>query len=115
MTTCIGQLVGFLGSELQSSGPCDIDFLIKLGPNNYLKVSNVDRSEPRGFYGHSKLTNFWAFWHLLYATLTPPLGVDMRSKKINGHHIVRQNLMENPKKNNRFAPRELLFWTKYGS
>ena len=63
MTTCTGQLVGFLGSELQSSGPCHIDFLIKLGPNNYLKVSNVDRSEPRGFYGHSKLTNFWTFWH----------------------------------------------------
>ena len=36
--------------------------------------------------------------NVLYATLTPPLGVDMRSKKINGHHIVRQNLMENPKK-----------------
>jgi hypothetical protein len=28
-----------------------------------LKVANVDRSESRGFYGHSKLTNFWAFWH----------------------------------------------------
>ena len=63
MTTCTGQLVEFLGSELQSSGPCHIIFLIKLGPNNYLKVSNVDRSESRGFYGHSKLTNFWAFWH----------------------------------------------------
>ena len=36
--------------------------------------------------------------NVLYATLTPPLGVDMRSKKINGHHTVRQNLMENPKK-----------------
>jgi hypothetical protein len=35
---------------------------------------------------------------VLYATLTPLLGVDMRSKKINGHHIVRQNLMKNPKK-----------------
>ena len=63
MATCTSQLVGFLGSVLQSSGPCHIVFLIKLGPNNYLKVSNVDRSEPRGFYGHSKLTNFWAFWH----------------------------------------------------
>ena len=63
MTTCTGQLVGFLGREFQSSGPCHIDFLIKLGPNNYLKVTNVDRSEPRGFYRHSKLTNFWAFWH----------------------------------------------------
>ena len=63
MTTCTGQLVEFVGSEVQSSGPCHIVFLIKLGPNNYLKVSNVDRSEPRGFYGHSKLTNFWTFWH----------------------------------------------------
>ena len=34
---------------------------------------------------------------VLYETLTPLLWVDMRSKKINGHHIVRQNLMENPK------------------
>ena len=48
---------------MQSSGPCHIIFLIKLGPNNHLKVSNVDRSEPRGFYGHSKLTSFWTFWH----------------------------------------------------
>ncbi len=63
MATCTSQLVEFVGSELQSSGPCNIDFLIKIGPNNYLKVSNVDRSELRGFYGHSKLTNFWAFWH----------------------------------------------------
>ena len=63
MATCTSQLVEFVGSELQSSGPCLIVFLIKLGPNNYLKVSNVDRSEPRGFYGHSKLTNFWTFWH----------------------------------------------------
>ncbi len=65
MATCTGQLVGFLGREFQSSGPCHIDFLIKLGPINYLKVSNVDRSELRGFYGHSKLTNFWAFWSFL--------------------------------------------------
>jgi hypothetical protein len=36
--------------------------------------------------------------NVLYATLTPHLGVERRSKKINGHHIVRQNLMENPKK-----------------
>ncbi len=64
MTTCPSQLVGFLGRDFQSSGPCHIDFLIKLGLNNFLKVSNVDRSEPRGFYRHSKLTNFWAFWHL---------------------------------------------------
>ena len=46
MTTYTSQLVEFLGSELQSSGPCHIVFLIKLGPNNYLKVSNVDRNEP---------------------------------------------------------------------
>ena len=36
--------------------------------------------------------------NVLYATLTPHLGVEMRSKKINGHHIIRQNLMGNPKK-----------------
>ena len=66
MTTCTGQLVGFLGREFQSSGPCHIDFLIKIGPNNYLKVSNVDRSEPRGFYSHSNtsfLINFNHFVH----------------------------------------------------
>ena len=34
----------------------------------------------------------------LYETLIPLLGVEMRSKKINGHHIIRQNLMGNPKK-----------------
>jgi hypothetical protein len=31
-------------------------------------------------------------------TLTTLLEGEMRSKKINGHQIVRQNLMENPKK-----------------
>ncbi len=36
--------------------------------------------------------------NVLYASLTPRLGVEKRSKKINGHHIIRQNLMENPKK-----------------
>ena len=36
--------------------------------------------------------------NVLYATLTSPLGVELRSKKINGHHIIRQNLTENPKK-----------------
>jgi hypothetical protein len=65
MATCTSQLVEFVGSELQSSGPCHIIFLIKLGPKNYLQVSNVDRSEPMGFYGHSKLTNFWHFWSFL--------------------------------------------------
>ena len=63
MTTCTSQLVEFLGWDLACSGPCHVVFLVKLGPNNCLKVTNVDRSEPRGFYGHSKLTNFWAFWH----------------------------------------------------
>ena len=62
LTICTGQLVEFLGSELQSSGPCHIVLLIKIGPNNYLKASNVDRNEPRGFYHHSKLTNFWGIW-----------------------------------------------------
>jgi hypothetical protein len=50
MTICTGQLVEFLGRELQSSGQCHIVLLIKIGPNNYLKVTNVDRNEPRGFY-----------------------------------------------------------------
>jgi hypothetical protein len=27
----------------------------------------------------------------VYATLNPPLEVEMRSKKLNGHHIIRQN------------------------
>ena len=26
-------------------------------------AERFSRSEPRGFYGHSKLTNFWAFRH----------------------------------------------------
>ncbi len=30
--------------------------------------------------------------------IKPHLEVEMRSKKINGHHIIRLNLMENPKK-----------------
>ena len=63
LTICTCQLVEFLGWEFQSSGPCHIVFLIKLGPNNNLKVTNVDRNEPMGFYGHSKLTNFWEFRH----------------------------------------------------
>ena len=63
LTICTDQLVEFLGREFQSSGPCHIDFLIKLGPNNYLKVTNVDRNELRGFYRNSKLINFWAFRH----------------------------------------------------
>ena len=58
LTICTGQLVEFLGRELQSSGPCHIVFLIKIGPNNYLRVTNVDRNEPRGFYRHSKFTYF---------------------------------------------------------
>ena len=61
LTICTGQLVEFLGSELQSSGPCHIVFLIKLGPNNYLKVLNVDRNEPGWFYRHSKLPIFGRF------------------------------------------------------
>jgi hypothetical protein len=36
LTICTGQLVEFLGRELQSSGPCHIVLLIKIGPNNYL-------------------------------------------------------------------------------
>ena len=63
LTICTGQLVEFLGWELQSSGPRHIVFLIKIGPNNYLKVTNVDRNEPRGFYRNSKLTTFWEFRH----------------------------------------------------
>jgi hypothetical protein len=61
LTICTSQLVEVLGRELQSSGPCHIVFLIKIGLNNYLKASNVDRNEPRGFYRHSKLTYFWEF------------------------------------------------------
>ena len=58
LTICTGQLVEFLGRELQSSGPSHIVLLIKIEPNNFLKVTNVDRNEPRGFYRHSKLTYF---------------------------------------------------------
>jgi hypothetical protein len=48
LTICTGQLVEFLGREFQISGPCHIVLLIKIGPNNYLKVTNVNRNEPRG-------------------------------------------------------------------
>jgi hypothetical protein len=58
LTICTGQLVEFLGRESQSSGPCHIVLLIKIGPNNYSRVTNVERNEPRGFYRHSKLTYF---------------------------------------------------------
>jgi hypothetical protein len=58
LTICTGQLVEFLGRDFQKSGPFHIDLLIKIGPNNYLRVTNVDRNEPRGFYRHSKLTYF---------------------------------------------------------
>jgi hypothetical protein len=44
LTICPGQIVEFLGRELQSSGPCHIVLLIKIGPNNYLRVTNVDRN-----------------------------------------------------------------------
>ena len=63
LTTFTGQLVEFLGWVFQSLGPCHIVFFINLGLNNYLTVTNVDRNEPKVFYRHSKLTNFWAFWH----------------------------------------------------
>ncbi len=63
MATCTSQLVEFLGRDFLSSGPCYIVFLIEIGPNNYLKVTNVDRSEPKGFYRHSKLNNLWDLWH----------------------------------------------------
>ena len=36
LTMCTGQLVEFLGRELQSSGPFHIVLLIKIGPNNFL-------------------------------------------------------------------------------
>jgi hypothetical protein len=65
MTICTGQLVEFLGRDFQSSGPCYKVFFINKSPNNYSKVTNVDRNEPRGFYRLSKLTYFLAFWHIL--------------------------------------------------
>jgi hypothetical protein len=61
MTTRTSQLVEFLGSEFQSFRPCHIVSLIKVGPYNNLKATNVEINEPRRFYRHSKLTNFWAY------------------------------------------------------
>jgi hypothetical protein len=58
LAMCTGQLFEFFGSELQSSGPYHIVFFINKGPNNYLKVINVDKNEPMGFYRLSKVTNF---------------------------------------------------------
>jgi ribosomal protein S14 len=67
------------------------------------------RSRPRKFYfkflicrilfGHYKPIPDGSFLVILvhvkknslYATLTPPLGVEIMSNKINGHHIMRQN------------------------
>jgi hypothetical protein len=46
MATFSSQLIEFLGSELQSSGPCHKDFLIDIGSNNFLKPTNVYRNEP---------------------------------------------------------------------
>jgi hypothetical protein len=57
LTICTGQLVEFLGSDFQSSGPCHIVFFNDRGLNNYLKVTNV-RNEPREFYYGATLTNF---------------------------------------------------------
>jgi hypothetical protein len=52
----------------------------------------------------------------LYATLTPPLGVEMRSKKINENYIIIDGKIDGESENyNRFAPGELLFFTKCGS
>ena len=56
------------GVRLPEFWPCHIVFLIKLDPEKYLKVTNVDRNEPKGFYRNSKLTNFseyrniWSFF-----------------------------------------------------
>jgi hypothetical protein len=48
LTIFTSQLVKFLGCDFQSFGPFHIVFFIKIGPNNYLNVTNVDRNEPRG-------------------------------------------------------------------
>ena len=48
--------------------------------------------------------------NVLCKTLTPLLGAEMRSKKINGHQYQYQTGFEGEsEKNNRFVPRELLF------
>jgi hypothetical protein len=51
---------------------------------------------------------------VLYATLTLPLGVEMRSRKLMDTTIQTEFDGES-EKNNLFAPGELLFLTKYGS
>jgi hypothetical protein len=75
LTICTGQLVEFSGSDLQSSGPSHIAFLINLGLNNYSKATNVDRYEHRGFYRHSKLTNFGAFRNI-WSFIEPDFKID---------------------------------------
>jgi hypothetical protein len=50
-----------------------------------------------------------------YETLTPPLGIEMRSKKINENYIIIDGKIDGESENyNRFAPGELLFFTKCG-
>jgi hypothetical protein len=47
--------------------------------------------------------------------LNPTLEVEMRSKKIIGHPILSVRIsMENPKKINRFSPRELSYFDQNG-
>ncbi len=84
-----------------------------------MSYSFFDRNEPRGFDSQSTFTgcriswahfyrhlsfsnNYLSICKLNYMTLSRTLQLasqkfDMGSKKINGHHIARQNLMENPK------------------
>jgi hypothetical protein len=76
LTICTGQLVEFLGSDFQSSGPCHIVLLINRGPNINLKVTNDDRNEPRGFYRNSKLTYFGSFW-LIWSFFEPDFRINI--------------------------------------
>ena len=64
-------------------------FSIKIGPNNYLKVTNVDRNEPRGFYRNSKLTTFRGRKEVHKNKWTPHCQTEFDGES---------------EKNNRFAP-----------
>ena len=46
MATCTSQLVEFFGERVVEFWIMSYSFLINIGLNNYLKVTNVERNEP---------------------------------------------------------------------
>ena len=59
----------------------------------YTKITKNDLKtlSYKGPYGQKSEKNMNATKNVLYATFNPSIGVEMRSKKINRHHIIRKN------------------------